>query len=77
MMLEAAKELAATLHAGTYAVQGCPRLSAVVHEDRIVFIGGDRGGHSVDIGSSSRERVLAHWAGYCKNNGLDIGRVCR
>ena len=35
---------------------------------RIVFTGGRYGDHSLDTRTSSRERVLAHWAGYCKNN---------
>lgn len=43
-------------------------LSAMVIDDRIVFVGGKDGMHSLVIGASSRERVLAHWAGYVENN---------
>ncbi len=40
--------------------------SANVVGDRIVFSGGRGGEHSLDLGCSSAERVLAHWTGYCE-----------
>ncbi len=45
-------------------------LRADVVGDRIVFSGGRQGSHSIDIGVSSQARVLAHWEGYCENNGM-------
>jgi hypothetical protein len=37
---------------------------------RIVFKGGKNGEHSLDVLASTPERILAHWLGYCENNGL-------
>lgn len=78
MDLETAKKLAKSLAAnvgnGPY---GCRRLRAEVAGDRVVFTGGAQGEHSLDIGASSVERMLAHWAGYIENNGwrVDVGDV--
>jgi hypothetical protein len=63
-------------------VEGEQERRAVVRDDgkvgwvfersaRVVFEGGKNGPHSVDVGVSSEERVLAHWAGYCAANGLE------
>ena len=46
------------------------KLRADVKEDRIVFSGGQQGSHSLDVAASSRARVLAHWEGYCEQNGM-------
>lgn len=35
----------------------------------VVFSGGTSS-HSIDLATSSRERILAHWDGYCQANGL-------
>jgi hypothetical protein len=45
------------------------RLSA--EGDRIVFggTGARTGTHSLDVGASSRDRVLTHWRGFVMNNG--------
>ena len=44
---------------------------------RIVFEGGKRGPHSLDIATSSRERILSHWEGYVQSSrdarGLRVG----
>lgn len=47
------------------------RITAEVVGDRIVFggAGARHGTHSLDIGASSRERVLAHWRGFVTTNG--------
>jgi hypothetical protein len=37
---------------------------------RIVFKGGAKGEHSLDLLASSPERILAHWEGYCEANGM-------
>jgi hypothetical protein len=44
-------------------------LRADVEGGRLVFSGGTQGVHSIDVGVSSLARVLAHWEGYCENNG--------
>ena len=46
-------------------------LVARVEGDRIVFggTGAKTGTHGLDINSSSRDRVLAHWRGFVTNNG--------
>lgn len=50
-------------------------LRADVEGDRIVFSGGSQGTHSIDVGVSSLARVLAHWEGYCEQNGMPAPRV--
>lgn len=42
---------------------------------RIVFSGAKSGEHSLDVYASDEARVLAHWAGYCENNGLHKPQV--
>lgn len=42
------------------------RLSAQVENDRVVFLGGKHGPHSLDVGVSTAARVEAHWEGYCE-----------
>jgi hypothetical protein len=44
-------------------------LCAVVRGDRIAFVGGKGGEHSLALSVSSPDRIRAHWAGYCENNG--------
>lgn len=47
-----------------------------VEAHRVVFTGGSHGEHSIDLSVSSRERILAHWRGYCEANGvLPVPRV--
>lgn len=43
-----------------------------LRNDRIVFMGGPRGEHSLAISASSPERVLAHWEGYVENAGMKV-----
>ena len=42
----------------------------IVGNEWITFVGGSHGCHSLSIPCSSKERVLAHWSGYCANNGV-------
>jgi hypothetical protein len=42
-------------------------LTAVVEGDRIVFLGARSGSHSLCIDVSTRDRVRAHWDGYCSS----------
>lgn len=41
-----------------------------VESFRVVFTGGSRGEHSLDLSVSSRVRILAHWCGYCEANSV-------
>ena len=70
MNIELAKKLASSLRRSN----GRLHLSAVIEDSnygpRVAFLGGDHGEYSIDVGVSSRERVLAHWWGYCEANGL-------
>ena len=50
-----------------------PACWVTVDGGRIVFTGGRFGEHSLDVRVSSRERVLAHWAGYCEANDAREG----
>jgi hypothetical protein len=40
--------------------------------DWIRMTGGTHGEHSIAVGPSSGERMLVHWRGYVKNQGLDL-----
>lgn len=40
------------------------RLTSAIEGDRFLFQGGSYGSHSLDIGSTSPERLIAHWRGY-------------
>lgn len=42
----------------------------LVETGRIVFSGGSRGEHSLELSVSDEARVLAHWNGYCEASGL-------
>ncbi len=44
-------------------------LFATIQGDRIAFVGGRHGQHSLAFEVSTAVRVKAHWAGYCENNG--------
>jgi len=59
----AAKRLAKHLKRG-----GC---SARVSKGQIVF-SGPSGEHDLDISVSSLERIVAHWQGFCRNNGVEL-----
>ena len=50
-------------------------LRADVKDGRIVFSGGTQGEHSIAVDVSSKERILAHWEGYCENNQLPLPEV--
>lgn len=56
--------------------EGRPR-PGMVGSARIVFEGGKRGPHSLDVATSSRERILSHWEGYVESSrdtrGLRVG----
>lgn len=42
-------------------------LTSTIEGDRFVFLGGRFGAHSLDIGSTSPERLVAHWRGYVQS----------
>jgi hypothetical protein len=44
---------------------------AILLEDYITFVGGKDGAHSIHHHSTAA-RILAHWEGYCENNGLAL-----
>lgn len=54
---------------------GSVKLRADVKDGRMVFSGGSQGVHSVDLRVSTLARVLAHWEGYCENNGMPAPRT--
>ena len=43
--------------------------------DWIMMTGGKHGGHSLAVGPSSGQRLLTHWQGYVKNQGLSLEPV--
>lgn len=86
MTLDEARRLADRLRRETdpRAGRGRRTLYAVVEQDRrqgiaerfrndrLVFMGGPRGEHSISVSGSSPERVLAHWEGYVENAGMKV-----
>lgn len=57
---------------------GMPALRAIVQAARtparsheIVFLGGRFGRHHLSVELRTREEILAHWAGYCEQNGYN------
>jgi hypothetical protein len=66
MNINEAHELAATLHASGNGLE----VTCQIQGDRIAFVGGAKGSHSLDIGCSDAVRVRVHFQGYCENNGL-------
>lgn len=48
---------------------------ALVKTGRIVFTGGAKGDHSLELSVSDEERIMAHWFGYLEANGfkLEVG----
>lgn len=46
------------------------RLSVTVEGDRLSFLGGLWGVHSLSVRCSSVERAIVHWRGYVENSGL-------
>ena len=72
MKLEDAEKLANTLRV---TVQGRTIWRSYIdlrdmRSPRIVFTGGRKGEHSLDVGVSSRERIIAHFLGYIESNGF-------
>lgn len=47
-------------------------LVARIEGDRVVFSGGSQGQHSLALDVSSDECIIAHWDGYCENNGAAV-----
>ena len=43
--------------------------------DRITFVGGRHGAHSLSVDVTSEERARVHWRGYCENNGIMLPPV--
>lgn len=58
-----------SLDLGVTLMASDPRLYTTVEGDRINFLGGKNGAHSLALSVSSTERLVAHWKGYCENNG--------
>jgi hypothetical protein len=56
----------------TAQIDRIPTLHAIVVGDRISFEGGRHGPHSLDISTSTPERVKAHWAGYVSGSAAAL-----
>lgn len=46
-------------------------IQAVVEGDRVCFIGGRYGRHSLALDVSPPSRIASHWEGYLEANGID------
>jgi hypothetical protein len=78
MTIPQARQFARQMRAGTRTIGGLTLLAEVSErEDRISFVGGRFGAHSLCISASSVERVLVHWRGYVKANGLTCATLPR
>ena len=71
-----AAEHAATRAANAAAIMALPitagPLRAEIRGEWVVFTGGSRGEHRLDLLVSDAARAWAHWHGYCANNGVAV-----
>jgi hypothetical protein len=49
-----------------------PTLTARIEGDQAVFSGGSHGQHALALAVSDDARFVAHWDGYCGNNGAAV-----
>lgn len=67
-VVETGTELVAVMENDKFAWKYQPKA-------RIVFSGAKSGEHSIDVYASDEARILAHWIGYCQNNGMHKPQV--
>jgi len=70
-----ARRLAATMRARGDGLDLFACLDRDERGDRITFVGGRHGAHSLSIDVTSEERARLHWRGYCENNGIKLPPV--
>lgn len=75
MTSDDARKLAATMRARGDGFELFACVDRDERGDRITFVGGRHGAHSLSIDVTSEERARVHWRGYCENHGVKPPRV--
>jgi hypothetical protein len=70
MTLDQARALATTMRASGNGLELFACVDRDERGDRITFVGGRYGAHSLSINVTSEERARIHWQGYCEANGI-------
>src|ERR1041385_1974353 len=72
MTTDDARRLAATMRATGEGLELFATVDRDESGDRITFVGGRYGAHSLSINVTSEERARVHWRGYCESNGITL-----
>jgi hypothetical protein len=72
MTSDEARSLAATMRATGEGLELFATVDRDERGDRITFVGGRYGAHSLSINVTSEERARIHWHGYCESNGITL-----
>ena len=70
MTSDDARRLAATMRARGDGLELFACVDRAERGDRITFVGGRHGAHSLSVDVTSEQRARVHWRGYCENNGI-------
>ena len=70
-----ARKLAATMRASADGLELFACVDRDERGDRITFVGGRWGVHSLSVNVTSEERARIHWHGYCEANGIKLPSV--
>jgi len=72
MTSEEARKLATAMRATGEGLELFATVDRDERGDRITFVGGRYGAHSLSINVTSEERARIHWQGYCESNGITL-----
>ena len=75
MSSDAAQRLAATMRTTCEGLELFASVDRDERGERITFVGGRWGAHSLSINVTSEERARIHWLGYCESNGITLPLV--
>jgi hypothetical protein len=75
MTVDEARKLAATMRASGNGLELFASVDRDERGDRITFVGGRYGAHSLSVNVTSEERARIHWRGYCEANGIMLPPV--
>lgn len=72
MTSEEARRVAATMRATGEGLELFASVDRDERSERITFVGGRWGAHSLSINVTSEKRARIHWHGYCENSGITL-----
>lgn len=72
MTSDEARRLAATMRATGEGLELFASVDRDERGERITFVGGRWGAHSLSINVTSEVRARIHWHGYCESNGITL-----